>query len=420
MKIVSIPHLLLILSLTGGVLVAKELPTVTPEEVGISSEHLQHIDRIINDYLEDEKFAGAVIQMTRGGKTFYHEAFGYADIEDNRKMQKDSIFRIASQTKAITSVSVMILQEQGKLHINEPVGNYLPEFMETTVSEKREDGTYEIVPAKRKITIRDLLTHTAGIGYSNSVVSEIWEEAGIGGWYFADREEPVRETIRRIGSLPMSEHPGEKWVYGYATDILGALVEVVSGMSLDAFFKKYILEPLDMKDTHFYLPLDKVDRLTTVYGNTDEKGLFRAPDGAGMNTQGNYVEGPRVSFSGGAGLLSTTRDYTRFLQMLANGGELHGTRVLSRKSVDLMRVDHIGDLYRPGEGHGLGFRITENLGIHGKLGSVEEYGWGGAYHTTYWIDPAEDLVVSIMMQMRPANSSASEYVRVVLYGAFID
>lgn len=191
-------------------------------------------------------------------------------------------------------------------------------------------------------------------------------------------------------------------MYGYNTDILGAVIEVVSGQSLDAFLRERILEPLDMHDTHFYLPLEKRGRLATVYNLRN--GLTRAPDGAGMEAQGQYVDGPRVAFSGGAGLLSTARDYARFLQMLLNGGELDGTRILSPTTVDLMTQNHVGDIDRgPGMGFGLGFSIRENVGEAGQPGSVGEFGWGGAYHSTYWVDPVENLVVVYLTQVIPAT-----------------
>ena len=261
-----------------------------------------------------------------------------------------------------------------------------------------------MVPANRQITIRDLLTHTAGIGYGGGPGAARWAEAGIQGWYFAHRQKPIRDTVRRMAELPMEAQPGERFVYGYNTDILGALIEVVSGRPLDEFLQQEIFDPLNMPDTHFYLPAEKQDRLAVVYSVAADGALQRTPDVSAMVGQGAYVDGPRVSFSGGAGLLSTVRDYARFLQMTANGGALDGRQILSRKTLQLMTVDHLNRIeFTPGSGFGLGFSVVKDLGARGTLGSVGEYAWGGAYHTSYWVDPAEQLVVVYMTQTLPAQ-----------------
>lgn len=382
------------------------LQTAVPESVGISSDRLSHLDRTFQDYVDNGQLPGAVVLVARKGQVPYFKAFGDRDMEKGDPMPKDAIFRIASQTKAIVSVGVMMLQEEGKLLISDPVGRYLPEFMQTTVAVAKEEGGYEVVKAERPVTIRDLLTHTAGIGYGYGPAEDAWEAAGIQGWYFADREEPVRETIRRMAALPFDAQPGERFVYGYNTDILGVLIEVVAGQPLDEFLTKRIFEPLDMEDTHFYLPKEKLNRLATVYSKEKEEGkLERAPAPGHMRGQGHYVEGPRASFSGGAGLLSTAVDYARFLQMMLNGGTCNGQRILSRKSVELMTTDHLRDIpYGPeGQGFGLGFKVAADLGARGTLGSVGDYGWGGAYHSHYWVDPAEELVVVYFTQVIPAR-----------------
>ena len=267
-------------------------------------------------------------------------------------MRSNTIFRIASQTKALVSVGVMMLQEEGLLRISDPVARYLLAFTETKVAVAREGRGYDIVDA--------------------------WRVAEITGWYFAHRAESIRLTVDRMAELPFTAQPGQAWVYGYSTDILGALIEAVSGIPLDQFIRDWITDPLGMHDTHFYLPESKRHRLATVYNLRSRETLLRAPEGPGMETQGQYVDGPRQSFSGGAGLLSTTRDYTRFLQMLLNGGELNGVKLLSTASVHLMTVNHVGDLYRaPGMGFGLGFSIREDVTASGASGSIGEFGWGG-------------------------------------------
>lgn len=400
---------------------AAALETVQPEAAGMSAERLQRLSRVLQEYVDAGELSGAVVLVSRHGKIVVHEAFGYRDVDAGAPMRKDTIFRIASQTKAIVSVATLLLQEEGKLLISDPVGKYLPEFMETTVAVAQDDGGYDVVAAARPITIRDLLTHTSGFGYGAGIAADAWEDAGIQGWYFADRAEPIRETVRRIAALPAESQPGEAWVYGYSIDILGALVEQVAGQPLDRFLAERIFQPLGMTDTHFYLPEGKRDRLALVYAATPD-GIARAPEEDGMNGQGAYVDGPRASFSGGAGLLSTAADYAHFLQMLLNGGELDGQRILGRKTVELMTVDHLGDIpFNDGEGFGLGFYVVEDLGARGQPGSVGEFGWGGAYHTTYWVDPVEDLVVVYMTQLIPAGDvDDAEKVRALVYQAIVD
>jgi CubicO group peptidase (beta-lactamase class C family) len=413
---------LFIVLVSAPALQAQTLSRVPPEQVGLSSERLKRLSIALNGYVKDGKLTGGVALVARQGKVAYVEAFGRRDREAGSPMREDAIFRIASQTKALVSVGVMILQEDGRLLISDPVGKYLPEFRETTVAAAKDGGGYEIVKAKRAISIRDLLTHTAGVGYGRGLARERWEAAGITGWYFADRNEPVGATISRMAALPFDAQPGERWVYGYSTDILGALIEKVSGETLDAFLQSRILAPLGMKDTHFYLPESKRDRLAVVYTGQASGGLDRAPDPGGMVGQGAYVKGPRKSYSGGAGLLSTAIDYARFLQMLLNGGELGGTRVISRKSVELMTVDHVGNrnFGRPGEGFGLGFSVVEDLGARGLPGSVGEFGWGGAYHSTYWVDPKEQLVVVYFTQVVQAGDVDDHgKLRALIYQAIV-
>lgn len=414
--------LLLALSLTAPLVRAQALPRTRPEAVGLSSERLKRLTTVLHKYVEDGKLPGGVALVARRGKVAYLEAFGQRDREANSPMPEGAIFRIASQTKALVSVGVMVLQEEGRLLISDRVGKYLPEFLETTVAVQNTVGSgYEVVKALRPITIHDLLTHTAGIGYGGGAAKDRWEAAGITGWYFANRDEPVGATVSRMPALPFDAQPGERFVYGYNTDILGALVEKVSGQTLDEFLRSRILAPLAMNDTHFYLPESKKDRLSVVY-SAKGSGLERAPDPGGMEGQGAYVEGPRKSYSGGAGLLSTTADYYRFLQMLLNGGELDGKRILSRKSVELMTVDHLKDAkLQDGQGFGLGFSVVKDLGARGVPGSLGEFGWGGAYHSTYWADPKEQLVVVYFTQLNPDGGIDDHgKLRALVYQAIMD
>lgn len=414
--------LVLLLLLGPAGVGAQVLPTVDPGYVGLSTDRLARVDSAFTAYVERSALPGAVVLVARDGAVAYQRAFGMRDLEAGDPMPEDAIFRIASQTKALISVGIMILQEEGRLLITSPLSRYIPEFGQTTVAVPRDDGGYDVVPARRPITLRDLLTHTSGIGYGYGPGRDRWAEAGIQGWYFADRAEPIAATVERMADLPMDAQPGERFVYGYSSDILGVVIERASGMPLDEFLRDRILEPLGMHDTHFYLPPEKRDRLATVYGRTDAAGLVRAPDGGGMEGQGRYVDGPRKSFSGGAGLLSTARDYARFLQMLLNGGILDGQRILSPKTVELMTTDHIGDRYgQPGLGFGLGFEVVKDLGRWGVPGSVGEYGWGGAYHSTYWVDPVEGMVVVYFTQVIPARFLDDHgKLRALVYQAITD
>lgn len=408
--------------LAAHLLSAQGLERVEPEAVGLSGQRLQRLTDALQGYVDEGQLSGAVALVARRGKVAYLEAVGQRDRESGAAMPEDAIFRIASQTKALVSVVVMMLQEEGRLLISDPVGRYLPEFRDTTVAVPRDRGGYDVVAADRSITIRDLLTHTAGIGYGTGVAADRWAEAEIQGWYFAHRDEPVRQTVARIAELPFDAQPGEQFVYGYNTDILGALVEEVTGQPLDVVIRTRLLEPLGMHDTHFYLPPAKAARLATVYSASDHD-LERAPDPGHMVGQGAYVNGPRKSFSGGAGLLSTAEDYATFLQMMLDGGAFDGAQILSSNTVALMTVDHLGDdvVYAAGAGFGLGFQTVDDLGARGLPGSVGEFGWGGAYHSTYWVDPLEDLVVVYFTQLIPAGGLDDQgKLRALIYQAIVD
>lgn len=419
-KISLLPILLFLFSFPIS---AQELESASTEEVGVSSDRINRLTNVMQEYVDQNKMSGAVALVARKNKIIYYNAVGKSDLENDRMMNKDAIFRIASQTKAIVSVGIMILQEEGKLLISDPLSKFIPEFKESTVAVSSDDGNYKIVKSKREITLRDLLTHTAGIGYGQGIASDLWAEAGIQGWYFANRDEPIIETVKRMANLPNDAHPGEQFVYGYNTDILGAVIEIVSGESLASFLQTRILNPLKMMDTHFYLPKVKEDRLATVYSSTND-GIKRAPDKGTMISQGAYVNGPRKSYSGGAGFLSTAKDYAQFLQMMLNGGTYDGNRILSRKSIELMTTDHLGSVSFPwseGTGFGLGFSIATDIGIRGQMGSLGEYGWGGAYHSSYWVDPNEELIVVYFTQLIPAqNIDDHGKLRTQVYQAIID
>ncbi len=410
-------------------LVAQGLEKVAPEEVGMSSERLDRLTAALQGYVDDGRLAGAVAIVVRRGKVAYLEAVGQRDVEAQDAMAVDDIFRIASQTKALTSVGVMMLQEEGKLLITDPVGRYLPAFANTKVAQPNGRGGYDVVAASRPITIRDLLTHTAGISYgmgligNRGIAADEWEEAGITGWYFAHRDEPVGDTMARLAELPLDAHPGERWIYGYNTDILGAMIEEISGQTLGEYLKERLFDPLGMNDTHFFLPPDKLDRLATVYSSVDRgRSFVRASDEGTMQSQGHYAKGMGQAYSGGAGGLSTATDYATFMQMMLNGGELNGTRILSRTTVESMTSDHLGDIpFRPGQGFGLGFSIVKDPAASGLPGSVGEFAWGGAYHSTYWADPKEEMVVVYLTQIIPAMGLDDQTkLRTLVYQAIVD
>jgi CubicO group peptidase (beta-lactamase class C family) len=405
---------LLVLLLTSGA--GAQAPAPTPESVGMSTERLNRLTLVMQRAVDDGEVSGVVTLVARRGKIVQHEALGKRDREKNLSMTKDTIFRIASMSKAITSVAAMILVEEGRLHLTDPVGGYLPGFRKTMVAGTNGEGP---VPAKRAITIRDLLTHTSGMSYGAGPYEADYKAKDVYLWYFADKSEPIATTMERLATLPFDSQPGEKWVYGFSTDVLGAVVEKASGQPLDEFMRTRIFEPLKMTDTTFYLPPSKAARLATVY-SAGAGGLARAPDpGRG---QGDYVAGPRTSFSGGAGLLSTASDYARFLQMLLNGGALDGTRILGPKTVQLMTANHVGSLYQEGRfGFGLGFEIVEHVGRAGRPGSVGEYSWGGAYFTRFWVDPVEKVVAVFMAQLIPAGGSLlQEEFRVLVNQAIVE
>src|SRR5256714_1011660 len=322
---------LALLGLAPATLPAQTQPRFAPAR-------LAPIDRFMQQYVDSGQIAGAVGLVLQDGRVVYQHAVGWLDKESGRRMTPDALFRIASQTKAITTVAVLSLVEEGRLAVGDPVGRYIPAFAHTTVATKSDTGLVT-KPAARPITIRDLLTHTAGISYgTDAQIAPLYAAKGLGpaagwGWYTADKDEPICTTIDRLATLPFVAQPGERWGYGYNTDILGCVAERASGMPLDALIRARITGPLKMRETYFFVPPTATARLVTVYAS-DSGRIRRAPDGP--RGQGNYVTGPRRSFSGGAGLVSTAADYARFLQMLLNGGELDGVRILAPHTVDVM------------------------------------------------------------------------------------
>jgi len=385
-------------------------------------DRLARIDRFLQQYVDSGRIAGAVALVLRDGQPIYQKSVGWLDRESNRPMTQDAMFRIASQSKAITSTAILMLVEEGKIALTDTVSRFIPAFAHTAVASRADSGR-TIVPAARQITIKDLLTHTAGISYgTDASVRRLYEPKGLGpaagfGWYTADKAEPICATMERLATLPFVAQPGEAFVYGYNTDILGCVVERASGMPLDEFIRTRITGPLGMNDTYFFVPTAKRARLVTLYANDSTGRVVRAPEGA--RGQGHYVEGPRQNFSGGAGIVSTARDYGRFLQMILNRGELDGVRILSPMMVDVMTSNQISVYNKPGTGFGLGFEIVEKLGAD-ALAPVGSFGWGGAYGSNYQVDPADRLVIVFMINQLPLRTDIASKFHTLVYQSIVD
>jgi len=380
--------------------VHRELKEGVPESVGISSERLDRIDRVVNQYVDNQWISGATAIIARHGKIVYHRSFGMRDIEKGDPMQNDDIYRIASMSKAITTVAAMMLYEEGYFLLDDPLYRFIPEFKDPVILDEVDlsDSTFTAHPAKNQITIRQLLNHTSGIGYSFSheKLRPLYRKAGIpDGLNVTDAV--LGDKMRAMASMPLLHEPGEAYTYGLNSDLLGYLIEVISGKTLDAFFRERIFEPLGMTSTRFFLDDDDKDRLVTLYEPDGEGGLRPSTD------KDYYypVEGGKSYYSGGAGLLSTAEDYCRFLQMLLNNGWYGEHQLLSRKTIEIITKNQVGDL-RDGRIFGLGFAVTTEEASAKILSSPGSYWWGGYFSTSFWIDPTEDLVAVFMTQMFPS------------------
>lgn len=378
----------------------------TPEEAGFSSIRLARLDSGMNDWVKKKWINGSVALIARNGRIVFHKAYGYNDVDTKTPLNKNGIFRIASQTKAITTVAALMLWEEGKFSLDDPVASFIPSFAHQKVLEtfQLKDTTYTALPAKRTITIRDLLTQTSGIGYAAIGTTEakaIYAKNKISGG-LGVKDQKLSDAMTRLGTMPLFFQPGEKWMYGLNTDLLGYLVEIWSGMTLEDFFVKRIFQPLGMKDTYFNVPPEKASRLVN----------FFVEDSTGIKKQGkvfgtldmNYPLQKHSYFSGGGGLSSTIYDYAIFLQMLLNDGEYNGKRLLAHNTVRLMTMNQIGDLFvnlgAPTENKfGFGFSIVTEEGSRLTPSQAGTYAWGGAFSTSYWVDPKENMVVLIYRQM---------------------
>lgn len=404
---------------------AQPIQEVAPATANVSVDRLKRVDQFIQGYIDNKNFSGLTAVIVRDGKIVYNKAFGMADIERKIPMRKDHIFRIASMSKAIISTAAMILFEEGKFSLDEPLSKYIPEFKDPVVLDKYnpKDTTYTTIKAKSDITIRQLLTHTSGIGYAqigSAEANAIYYKNGINGG-IGTPYSTLKDIIPKMGKLPLFSHPGEAFLYGLNTDVLGHFVEVVSGMPLDQFLQKRIFGPLGMKDTYFYLPKEKQNRLVVLYGIKDGK-LTKQDSLIPLNGT-FYRDFPNspggTYFSGGAGLASTAYDYALFCTMYLNGGILNGTRILSPYTIRLITSNQIGDLKMWGENRfGLGFGITTKKGESVDIAQEGTYDWGGMFASHFWIDPKSKLTVVIMRNVWPSDTwDFGDRVRSVVYQA---
>ncbi len=407
----------IILVVTSSAATARELPITRPESVGMSSERLARIEQAMQGYIDQQLTPGVITAILRKGKLVHYKVQGDMDVDSNTPMREDAIFRIASMTKPITSVALMMLWEEGHFQLRDPVSKFLPEFSDLVVSTTGDASgeTGELVKPKREPTIRDMLTHTAGLANNYIGNVEAYRSAVAGA---KDNE----ELIKKLAQVPLNYHPGEAWQYSIATDVVGRLVEVISGQSLDTFFQERIFAPLEMTDTHFYMNEDKAERLTTQY-TPGENNIIKVQDPGG--TASRWITGPNTLFRGAGGLASTARDYLRFQQMMLNGGELFGTRLLAPSTVSLMLENHTADLPLwlpgPGMGFGLGYGVVQDRGAAATPLSAGAGYWGGAYCTLSWIDPEQELVGVLMTQVRPyTHINIRQDFQVLAYQAIID
>tara|TARA_R110002051_G_scaffold70772_1_gene127488 strand:+ start:52205 stop:53491 length:1287 start_codon:yes stop_codon:yes gene_type:complete len=392
-----------------------------PNEVGMSPERLLKIDAMISSEIANGNIPGAVALIARNGKIVFHKSYGMANSEKNIPLKKDAIFRIASQTKAITSTAVMMLWEEGKFQLDDPISKYIPEFGEGQILDtfNETDSTYTSKVAKNQITIRDLLTHTSGIGYGvidgDERFKKIYAKAGITD-LFTTEKTTIKESVQKLAKLPLHHEPGEAFTYSEGLDVLGYFVEKISGIPFDEFLRTRIFNPLEMHDTWFYLPSEKYDRLVAV--QKKEKGKWVKYPITFYDT--DYpIKGAKTFFSGGAGLSSTAKDYAKFLQMYLNNGELNGIRLLSRTTVRSILGNQIGTIWDGPKHHGLAFSIVNEKGeIEGGLGSTGTFEWGGYFNTQYFADPKEKVIGIIMKQTQgPVEDSTGWKFKQMLFSA---
>ena len=401
------------------------METITPEKVGFSSKRLRRIKPVMQAYVDQKKLPGLITLVARQGRVAHFEKYGLMDIDRDKPMGADTIFRIYSMTKPITTVAAMILYEEGLFQLNDPVTKFIPAFKDVKVLGSIARGTTELVDLEREITIHDLMTHTSGLAYAfleDSPVDFIYEKAGL----FRRDKKTLQENIQELVKMPLVHQPGSAWRYSVSTDVLGYIVEVIADTPLDTFLKDRIFDPLQMVDTDFFVPHEKLERFAALYSRAGSGGLELSNQVAA----GDFTVQPRT-LGGGSGLVSTTADYLRFAQMMLNGGELDGARLLGRKTVALMTKNHLPGKVLPmalsdwtmnGYGYGLGFSVIMSAVETQEFESVGNYGWFGVASTLFWIDPGEALIGLLMTQYLAKNDwlPLEPQLKALTYQALID
>lgn len=425
-------RLTLICFLSSNLVFAQELVIESPKNLGFSTDRIDRIENVMNGMIDKGVISGAVTLVARNQKVGYLKAFGTKGADSSEKMTTEHIFRIASMSKAITTVGAMMLYEKGAFMLDDPVSQYIPEFKEMKVMVLHEEGAKEpfhLVEASSPITIRHLLTQTSGITYTffgQPHISTMYKENDISDG-LTQTEESIGTMVKRLAKLPLMHQPGAQFTYGLNSDVLGYLIEVISATPLDQYLKEQLFEPLDMHDTYFFLPDNKVNRLASL-NRRNEKGTLEEVNGKIVNGTENYssdyhYNSSKSHFSGGAGLVSTASDYYRFLQMLLNKGQYNENRILGKKTIELMTTAQaaINYYWAKGEGFGFGFAVSQGPGFTGKPESQGTYGWSGYFNTFFWVDPEEELIGIIMTQTVPYNPAIIERkFRNVVYQAIMD
>jgi CubicO group peptidase (beta-lactamase class C family) len=424
---------LLILSFSGfsQTKSIKNSPTPTdgtPESVGMSSERIARMDNVFQNAVNNKEVPGVAAIVVRNGKIIYHKAFGMADNQSNRALKRDDIFRIASMSKAITSTAVMMLWEEGKFQLDDPISKYIPEFKNPTLLKTFtfRDTTYTTEPAKNEITIRHLLSHTSGLGYGvidgDEKFKAMYKKAGVTDLFTT---EPIKigESVKKLAKLPLHHNPGEKYVYSEGLDVLGYFIEVISGMPFDEFLRKRMFEPMGMTDTYFYLPDNKASRLVSIQRNSKDGGFERFP--TTFYDPDYPIKGAKTFFSGGAGLSSTAKDYATFLQMYINGGEMNGKRYLSRTTINAILSNQTDNLFGGEKGDsffGLAYSVLKANGEDkGGIGSEGTFTWGGYFNTNYFADPKEKIIGVIMKQTQQTKGdNLNNLFRQIIYQSLDD
>jgi CubicO group peptidase (beta-lactamase class C family) len=411
--------------LTAFSVSAQQLPSTKPESVGLSSERLERIATLVQRGIDEKRIAGAVTLVARRGHIAWLKAQGMQDREASKPMTTEAIFRICSMSKAITSLAVMMLYEEGNFQLDDPVSKYIPEFRNPKVLVKPASGPSYTIPATREITIRNLLTHTSGMTYPwNDDLGQMYKDAKVADG-LSQYDGTIGDSVQRLAGLPLLFNPGDRFEYSLGVDVLGYLVEVISHQTFNDFLRTRVFEPLGMKDTYFYIPEDKQNRLAAAYTWYPGKGLARFPDTPIVEGPFSYsadypVHGPKKLYSGGAGLCSTAEDYARFCQLMLDGGKAGNTRLVSRKTVELMTHDQLGKIGGD-QAFGLGFGILGVKGPLAELGSPGEYNWGGFFYTTFSIDPKEQMITIFMAQVHPDSGRNLEGLfHTLAYQAIID